>query len=52
MAKYRLYKNNNKKSVGYNKYYAHKKSQGMVESEGYEQAMVHTTPDPSQLRRE
>ena len=34
MAKYRLYKNNNKKSVGYNKYYAHKKSQGMVDMSG------------------
>ncbi len=31
MAKYRLYKNNNKKSVGYNKYYAKKAAEGMVD---------------------
>ena len=31
MAKYRIYKNNNKKSTGYGKYYAKKAAEGMVE---------------------
>ena len=33
MAKYRLYQNSNEKSNGYGKYYAHKKSQGMISLE-------------------
>ena len=31
MAKYRLYKNNNRKSAGYGKYYARKASEGLME---------------------
>ncbi len=33
MAKYRLYRNKNFKSSGYNKYYAHCKTEGLVETE-------------------
>ena len=40
MAKYRLYKNNNKKSVGYNKYYAKKAAEGMVDMNGLIQHMA------------
>ena len=34
MAKYRLYKNNNRKSAGYGKYYAKKAAEGMVDMSG------------------
>jgi predicted histone-like DNA-binding protein len=34
MAKYRLYKNNNRKSAGYGKYYARKASEGLMELDG------------------
>ncbi len=33
MSKFRLYKNTNTKSAGYNKYYAHRKTEGLVETE-------------------
>lgn len=34
MAKFKMYKNNNRKSTGYNKYYARKASMGTVELDG------------------
>lgn len=40
MAKYRLYKNNNSKSRSYNKYYARKAAEGMVEVDDVADHMV------------
>ena len=35
MAKFKMYKNNSRKSTGYNKYYARKAAQGVVELCGF-----------------
>ena len=40
MAKYRLYKNNNRKSAGYGKYYAKKAAEGVVSKEELIQHMA------------
>ena len=40
MAKFKMYKNNNRKSTGYNKYYARKCSTGTVELDGLVEHMA------------
>ena len=45
MAKFKMYKNNNRKSTGYNKYYARKASTGNVDLNGLVNHMAgHNTP--------